>query len=327
MSKFFNKFPITGFRIDGTSDYAILTNFFRHVAKDDKRIQPLLQYEFYNINDGDRPDNVSFDLYGDESFHWTFFIINDHLKKGMSAWPKSYSEWTNWIEDQYNRYAVVTFLPELTTIPSSTIGGTTYLNLINNQNYVGGIDFENTDIRMIGINNSVSAKVLTYDMNTLQLWAYDFEGGDGNDFNANTSYRIENLEEEKTDWLLNMLEYFKKNKQTEYYQFLEAVNTNEIIPLSPEYFDYFYDNYVTALTFAPYENRSYFPSWEAPKKFFDAADQSDISHLDGLLLSSNNFQEYRDYEDEVRTENQQIKIIQPEYIYQFSREFKRLINS
>jgi hypothetical protein len=38
-------------------------------------------YEEYNLRDGDRPDQVSNDLYGSPDYYWTFYLLNDELKR------------------------------------------------------------------------------------------------------------------------------------------------------------------------------------------------------------------------------------------------------
>lgn len=44
-------------------------------------------YRYYFIQEGDRPDQVSYYLYDDPQYYWTFFLMNDHLKEG--GWPLS----------------------------------------------------------------------------------------------------------------------------------------------------------------------------------------------------------------------------------------------
>jgi len=41
----------------------------------------------YYIQENDRPDQVSYDLYGTASYHWTFFMMNDNLRE--QGWPLS----------------------------------------------------------------------------------------------------------------------------------------------------------------------------------------------------------------------------------------------
>jgi hypothetical protein len=65
----------------------------------------------YTIGDGERPDITSHMLYGTTAYHWTFFTINDHLRKGISEWPLSQNELDNYISLKYGKYACITFDP------------------------------------------------------------------------------------------------------------------------------------------------------------------------------------------------------------------------
>ena len=42
-------------------------------------------YNKYNIIENERPDQVSYKLYGNPSFHWTFYMMNDNLRS--HGWP------------------------------------------------------------------------------------------------------------------------------------------------------------------------------------------------------------------------------------------------
>lgn len=42
-------------------------------------------YSKYYIQENDRPDQVSYKLYGTTIYHWTFYFMNDHLRK--QGWP------------------------------------------------------------------------------------------------------------------------------------------------------------------------------------------------------------------------------------------------
>jgi len=46
-------------------------------------------YEDYYIQNGERPDQVSFKLYESTNFHWTFFLMNPELRE--CGWPLSNS--------------------------------------------------------------------------------------------------------------------------------------------------------------------------------------------------------------------------------------------
>lgn len=42
-------------------------------------------YQKYYINEGDRPDVVSYKLYGTTRYYWTFFMMNDAIR--LQGWP------------------------------------------------------------------------------------------------------------------------------------------------------------------------------------------------------------------------------------------------
>ena len=63
-------------------------------------------YTFYNVQDGDRPDQVSNTLYGSNKFYWTFYYINDGLRR--QGWPLSYRELDKKVKEIYpNRTLVI----------------------------------------------------------------------------------------------------------------------------------------------------------------------------------------------------------------------------
>jgi hypothetical protein len=47
-------------------------------------------YEDYYIQDGERPDQVSYTLYDTPDFHWTFYLMNDKIRE--QGWPLSNRE-------------------------------------------------------------------------------------------------------------------------------------------------------------------------------------------------------------------------------------------
>lgn len=47
-------------------------------------------YTFYDIEDGARSDIVSYNLYNTTDYYWTFYLVNEHIRK--QGWPLSYDE-------------------------------------------------------------------------------------------------------------------------------------------------------------------------------------------------------------------------------------------
>lgn len=80
-------------------------------------------FDFYQIQN-ERPDQVSYKLYDDPSFYWTFYLMNDHIRR--SGWPLTES---HLLERAQLRYpdTVITTRSSLVNgfVPGDTITGLT----------------------------------------------------------------------------------------------------------------------------------------------------------------------------------------------------------
>ena len=99
---FFRNFPKTNYDYYGNGVATKVVDLFRFAKPIDKFKDELDVYSFYQIQEGDRPDVVSQLLYGTPEYYWTFFIINDHLRTGISSWPLSSEELEKYIADEYD---------------------------------------------------------------------------------------------------------------------------------------------------------------------------------------------------------------------------------
>lgn len=85
MSNYFQNFPVVPYRF-GNNELPVQ---FQHLGTYIDIIDQVKEYrtfyQLYDIQSGWRPDQVSYDLYGDPNFGWTFFLLNDKLR--ISGWP------------------------------------------------------------------------------------------------------------------------------------------------------------------------------------------------------------------------------------------------
>lgn len=93
--KYFKRFPNT-FDIDAR----LITNITKNVliSKNLKNASQL--YYTYKLEDGERPDNLAFKLYADESLQWIIALINDWLDPRTTA-PLTYAEMQEYLIQQY----------------------------------------------------------------------------------------------------------------------------------------------------------------------------------------------------------------------------------
>ena len=64
------------------------------------------RYEYYYINDQDRPDVLASKLYGDATLYWLFWMVNDQFAT-YNDWPKSQSILERFIARKYSGKALV----------------------------------------------------------------------------------------------------------------------------------------------------------------------------------------------------------------------------
>jgi len=146
-------------------------------------------YTYYTIKNGDRPDVVSYNLYGDVQYYWTFFILNESLRAGLNgAWPLSYYALDKMIESEYGPYSAITF--EAQTLEFIDKNGATKYSSIDG---TGDSDFALTPLDekylpylrlTTGTDTSskIYANILKYDIQRQQLVIHNIVDANGNSF-------------------------------------------------------------------------------------------------------------------------------------------------
>ena len=167
---FFNQFPKTVYSIQNDAIQNTITDYFRYVGVIDRLAQSTFAYSTIDILDSERPDTLSYRLYGTPDYYWTFFISNDFLKEGLSAWPKGDSEIKNHIANQYKNISAFRF-----PVGEADDGGrrSTILGIpIKNKSYLPYLRL----CKRIGYENAgavevfASAKIADYDSNMSLIW-------------------------------------------------------------------------------------------------------------------------------------------------------------
>jgi len=112
--KYFRSFPTVRYDTLGDGVSSLMTDFTPNFKVRNANLIKNQSYMNHTIGDGERPDITSHMLYGTTAYHWTFFVINDKLRKGISEWPLSQNELDNYISSKYGKYACITFDPTAT---------------------------------------------------------------------------------------------------------------------------------------------------------------------------------------------------------------------
>lgn len=100
---YFNSFPRAYFEIFNSE----FPDFTRNIATTAQILENSgYSYILEQIESDERPDTLSTRLYGSPEYYWTFFVVNDHLRKGLCDWPLSNHEQSKVLElvDQYSAF-------------------------------------------------------------------------------------------------------------------------------------------------------------------------------------------------------------------------------
>jgi len=174
-TNFFSKFPTVQYDISGGGDYAVLTDISRTVDINNLNEDKVSYYTYYNIQNGDRPDVISQKLYGNSNYYWTFFILNDQLKTGISnAWPLPSADLENMISIEYDKYSAMVIAPNLLIENKLSEGFGDFSVIPLDEKYLTSLKIST------GPGNFLKANILKYDYAMLQLVVYSVTDTDNN---------------------------------------------------------------------------------------------------------------------------------------------------
>ena len=107
MSNYFSKIPNFDYvsRLPNAkiSDYIRVKNFFKRVKLREDIFKELAFFEKYTIEGDDRPDNVAFKVYSEQTFDWVVLLSNNIINI-QSEWPLPQTDFDRFLLDKYGDY-------------------------------------------------------------------------------------------------------------------------------------------------------------------------------------------------------------------------------
>lgn len=99
---YFSNFPVT--TIDGTS---IVRDIIKRVQISSSTKKSKVMFEKYQIRDGQKPEDVAFEVYGRPELHWLVLLVAE-MQNPYLDWPRSDKEFDRYIQKNYSskRYGI-----------------------------------------------------------------------------------------------------------------------------------------------------------------------------------------------------------------------------
>tara|TARA_Y100001972_G_C7662139_1_gene334162 strand:+ start:1194 stop:2213 length:1020 start_codon:yes stop_codon:yes gene_type:complete len=337
---FFNQFPKTQYSIENNAIQSVITDYFRYVDVIDRLAQNTYAYSVVDILDSERPDTLSYRLYGTPDYYWTFFITNDSLKDGIQAWPKGDSEIKNYLANQYKNISAFRFpFGQL----DSNGNRSTILGIpIKNESYLPYLRLCKI-LANEGQTNQVfsSAKIVDYDPNKSLIWidnsditwfsdddALNSQVGSGTSLDKSYSLRSQTnmfYDEASADFTVQFI-----SDGTTQADILRNAFINEL-RITVERFkpnssselvvDADLDSTYTITSTQFWKDGSL-----APAYYYDPVNINEEISEFNAGPEATNYESIYDEAIEENDERRQIKATAPQHIESFIREFKNLLN-
>lgn len=106
MASYFQNFPKTLYKFANSTESVLFQDLSSYSDIIDNIKSSVATYTKYYILDNERPDQLSYKLYGTTAFYWTFFMMNDNIRE--QGWPLSSREVSLKAEAEYPNTVLTT---------------------------------------------------------------------------------------------------------------------------------------------------------------------------------------------------------------------------
>jgi hypothetical protein len=105
---YFNNFEKIAYDINGDGVDDVIVNLTQLVKVAASMVANKAYFEDITIMEGERPDQLSYRLYGSTQYYWTFLMLNESIKNIWDDWPKTSTQLVEFSERKYEHLAATT---------------------------------------------------------------------------------------------------------------------------------------------------------------------------------------------------------------------------
>lgn len=97
---YFAKFPLTAYIASDNVNFSVVTDITRRVAVSNSIKENFSLYDEYDIQEGDTPEILAYNLYNNTNYHWIILLLNDIIDPRFE-WPLTQSQLVRYAIDKY----------------------------------------------------------------------------------------------------------------------------------------------------------------------------------------------------------------------------------
>ena len=99
--KYFNQFPGIDYDLKGDGNRTIVTDIFRRVKARSKIVNNVSAFDKYDVQEGEKPEDVAYKMYGDSDYFWVITLVNNIVNRYYD-WPLDEYVFQQYVKDKYD---------------------------------------------------------------------------------------------------------------------------------------------------------------------------------------------------------------------------------
>jgi len=165
MSNYFSRLPdfeyVSRLPDAKISDYIRVKNLFKKGVLREDIFQDLAFFTKYDIKGNDRPDNVSFDVYGRSNLDWLVLTANNIINV-QTEWPMSQADFDRYLLDKYGTYEKMNATHHHETIEIKNTDGVTIVAAGLRVESDFSVNYFDYKLQQVVTANSITTEVTNY---------------------------------------------------------------------------------------------------------------------------------------------------------------------
>ena len=129
---YFSRFPLMVYDVAGNENYKLLPDILKRVKLRSGLRSGSFLFDAYDVIDGERPEDIAFQYYGDAQLHWVVLMTNN-ITDRYYQWPLSQPQFQEHLADKYgsgNEDAVHHYEIPQSSGPTSGSGPSDYSHMV-----------------------------------------------------------------------------------------------------------------------------------------------------------------------------------------------------
>jgi len=99
--KYFNQFPGIDYDLKGDGNQTVVTDIFRRVKARSKIVNNVSAFDKYDVQEGEKPEDVAYKMYGDSDYFWVITLVNNIVNRYYD-WPLDEYVFQQYVKDKYD---------------------------------------------------------------------------------------------------------------------------------------------------------------------------------------------------------------------------------